>query len=152
MVSDPYQNVQYITPLHSGQSPDYHRDRKLFTLHREPVTREMKLRFQPCLPSTDSPSHLGDTTMPPSPHNHNAINPSRSSCNFPSTAQPSCKCSLLAPKRGWSAGCTTLCCTKEIIANVFAGDAIFTQECQIPFLQHFFPLFSVRLVIISCPV
>lgn len=89
---------------------------------------------------------------PPSPHNHNAISPSRSSCNFPSTAQLSCKCSLLAPKGGRSAGCTTLCCTKEIIANVFAGDAIFTQECQIPFLQHFFPLFSVRLVIISCPV
>ena len=26
--------------------------------------------------------------------------------------------------------------TEEIIANVFAGDAIFTRGCQIPFLQH----------------
>lgn len=29
-----------------------------------------------------------------------------------------------------------LLCTDAIIANVFAGDAIFTHRCQIPFLQH----------------
>lgn len=119
------------------------------------LTVETKLMFQPWLLGEVSSSHPSWRHRAASPHNDNAINPRRkvshNSCNFPSTAQPSCKCSLRAPKGGRSAGYTTLSCTKEIIANVFAGDAIFTQECQISFLQHFFFSFCQTLII-SPPV